>query len=131
MILYESLLINLDYNPETDILFVKWPDEKNISMSELSRTLEIISDTLRHYDIKKMLLDASHATLPVSDPAYRETMVKFLKDVFQTRLEKFARLVSADKLRETMIHELIDVTGFTIRFKSFKTKAEALVWLKD
>jgi hypothetical protein len=131
MILYQSSLIDLDFDPVTDILFVKWPDTKSMSTPELARTLEILSDNLRYYDVKRILLDASHTTLEVTDPKYKETMVQFFNDVLHTRLQKFARLMTTDKFRENLLHELTNPARFTIPFQSFSSKAEALEWLQE
>ncbi len=52
MILHQDLLLELVYDVRTDILSVKWPDIKDVSVSELEYSFKKLLDTISHYDIK-------------------------------------------------------------------------------
>lgn len=129
MVLYNNSLVRLNYNPATDILDVDCPDFNPLIMAEVKEAFNIIVDTVKHYDVKKLLIDSSKAQIDVSDKSHREVLVKFARDLMATRLQKFARVGTDDTLREDSVNRAKEDAMFSIAFQSFPDKATALSWL--
>lgn len=124
-------LINLEYDPTKDILFVEWPDFDYYSLSELHNILENIVDTVRHYDINYLLIDSRTTVVSIKDSDYNEIAVKFAQDLMKTRVKKVARLSTDDMSRENMVIDLKEKTRLSVAFESFQTVDEALDWFKS
>ena len=135
MILYQNALIVLDYNPSTDILSVEWLNIQPYNLPEIRHTLEMLVESIRNYDVKKLLIDGSKTTVsPELDEAeYRNIVFKFVSDISKTRLQKSARITTPDQVREAKSKQLsaeaIKNTHLTIQSQDFATKSEALEWL--
>lgn len=71
MILHQDLLLELVYDVRTDILSVKWPDIKDVSVSELEYSFQKLLDTISHYDIKRLLIDSSKSVVTLDDKIYK------------------------------------------------------------
>ncbi|WP_026463277.1 hypothetical protein [Adhaeribacter aquaticus] len=134
MILHQDGLIKLDYDPASDILEVEWPEISKAPVAEITYSLQIFIDTLRHYDIKYLLIDASNNRTEVDNGAYKQMVLKLSQDLANTRLQKLARLESFNPLREEKVKTLSQEVDkkFTRRyaFQNFSDKNEALNWLK-
>ena len=135
MILYQNALIVLDYNPSTDILSVEWPNVQPYNLPEIRHTLEMLVESIRNYDVKKLLIDGSKTTVSpeLDESEYREIIFKFVSDIAKTRLQKSARIITPDKVREAKSKQLSAEatrnTNLTIQNQDFVTKSEALEWL--
>lgn len=129
MVLYDNSLVRLNYNPATDILDVDCPDFNPLIMAEVKDAFNIIVDTVKHYDVKKLLIDSSKAQIDISDKSHREVLVKFARDLMGTRLQKFARVGTNDTLRENSVNKAREDAMFSIAFQNFPDKATALAWL--
>jgi hypothetical protein len=132
MIIYRGL-IELDYNPATDVVVTTMPNVTEISLSEVEQCFQIIVTYLRNYDIKKMLLDASKSIVEVEDAAYQSVVLKFGKDLMTTRLQKLARVGTVDKVREEKSQYASTTArqqlNLPIAFANFSTFSEAMDWL--
>lgn len=124
-------LIKLEYDPSKDILFVEWPDFEYYSLSELHNILENIVDTIRHYDINYLLLDARTTVVTIKEADYNQIAVKFAQDLMKTRLKKVARLSTQDANREKLVVNLLENTRLSVEFESFNTVDEALSWFQS
>jgi len=129
MILYDNSVVRLNYNPATDILDVDCPDFHPLMMTEVKEAFNIIVDTVKHYDVKKLVIDSSKAIIDTSEQEHKEVLVKFARDLMKTRLQKFARVSSNDSIRESRVGEAKDASMFNITYQNFSNKAEALAWL--
>lgn len=124
-------LIKLDYDPTKDILFVEWPDIEYYSMPELLRVLEDVVDTVRHYDINYLMIDARSTTVGIKEEDYNQIGLKFAQDLMTTRLKKAARLSTRNLGRERQVMELKEKSKLTLEFRSFETVDEALEWFQS
>lgn len=129
MVLYDNSLIRLNYNPATDILDVDCPDFHPLIMADVKEAFNIIVDTVKHYDVKRLVIDSSKAVIDTSDREHREVMVKFARDLMGTRLQKLARVGTQDTLRETSVSKAKEDAAFSIAFQNFSDKAAAVAWL--
>lgn len=124
-------LIKLDYDPTKDILFVEWPDFEYYSLSELQHILKNVLDTIRHYDINYLLIDARTTVVGISEKDYAQIASKFAQELMQTRIKKVARLSTSSFSRESQVETIKERIKFSVEFKSFHTVDEALDWFKS
>jgi len=135
MILYQNSLIILDYTPSSDILSVVWPNAEPYNLAEIRRTLDILVESIRNYDVKKLLIDASQTTVSseLNEAEYKSIVIQFAHDLTKTRLQKSARITTSDKIREIKSRELsatiITDTKLAVDSQIFSTKDEAITWL--
>jgi predicted HAD superfamily phosphohydrolase YqeG len=130
MILYQNAFMRLDYDPAADILIVEWPDFRPYTLTSVKEVLRILVETVRDYDIKKLLADSSNTIIEVDEADYKSVMENFALAIRTTRLQKMARIVTADPLRENIVVELKENVGASVIYKSFTSRAAALEWLK-
>ncbi|QCR22279.1 hypothetical protein [Pontibacter sp. SGAir0037] len=134
MIIFQNGLISLDYNPSTDILTVDLPNAITFGVPELNRSLELVAEHVRNYDIKKLLLDSSHVLVDqIEDDTYKRIVTRFVEDLTKSRLEKVARVNSSIHSAETravaVTSEASDRTNAAMQIRMFSGKYEALNWL--
>jgi hypothetical protein len=131
MLLYTSSLFTLNYDPTTDILSADWPDVKDFLVPEVNREIIVLIDNIKHYDVKKLLIDTSKAKIEVSSAEYQDFIAAFAVALKSTRLQKFARIGTNNPEREKITEQAKNSSGISevMEFRSFATKAEALDWL--
>lgn len=126
-------IINLDYNPATDILITSMPDIRQIGLSEASFCLELVVENIRCYDIKYLLLDANKSVMDAEDQTYKAVTTKFAQDLTNTHLKRIARVETPDTRWEEkaakVALELRQELNLPIEYQTFPTKAEVLGWL--
>lgn len=131
MIIYQSGILTLDYDPATDILFVEWPDMQHVVLPEIKQALKVLVDHVRNHDIKRLLIDSSKANIDLDGDDYKELLKEFGMNIMSTRLQKLARVLTADKNRERQVEQAKQEIGLTVELKSFTDREEALNWLKS
>ncbi|WP_210489146.1 hypothetical protein [Rufibacter aurantiacus] len=137
MRLYSSHLLTIDYNPSTDILFTQWPSAHPYNLAEVENALHILVETIRNYDVKRLLIDASTTKIDpnLDEERYKGIIMRFAMDLMKTRLQKSARILTADKAREArsqeIAQEVTQKTHLTVQSQYFATKAEAEAWLLE
>jgi hypothetical protein len=52
MILHQSSIIKLEYDPATDILEVEYPDLEKFMLPEIKHAFNLMVETIRNYDVK-------------------------------------------------------------------------------
>ncbi|MFC6999554.1 hypothetical protein [Rufibacter roseus] len=135
MILFQNQLIVLDYDPSSDILSVVWPNVNPYDMLEIERSLQLLVEYIRDYDVKKLLIDSSKTEMhPEVDPEkYISMVTEFAKKLQKTRLQRSARIIHQDQVRETESNQVSEkVTqnvGLQIESRSFINREEAREWL--
>lgn len=122
-------LIKLDYDPAWDVLSVEWPDFHYYSVSEAAYTLDIIVETVRLYDVKRLLIDNRKSTVDIPESEYREVVLRFAKDLALTRLRKIARVVPDSALGERLIRGIRQEAHLDVEAENFAAVGEALGWL--
>jgi hypothetical protein len=129
MILYQNGFMKLEYDPATDVLFVEWPDIRPYTLNSIREVLRILVETVRIYDIKKLLADSSKTTIEVDEADYKLLMEEFALAIRNTRLHKMARIETADPLREENVTDVKEKVEPSITFKSFTDRSAAMQWL--
>ena len=122
-------VIKLDYNPARDVLLVDWPDFREYSLSEAKYTLDVIIETLKLYDVKYILSDTRKGVIEIPEQQYKELLFIFANDLKTTRVQKLARIVNDNTLREKPINEVKTAAQVTIPVESFYSEKEAMNWL--
>lgn len=135
MILHHNSLIKLDYSPATDILQVNYPDLYSYHLAEVRHSLAIMVETIRNYDVKRLLLDASVTDINISDEENRELSLKLATDLAKTRLQKVARIQPKSPERETKaqanISNMQTIGLLPYQLRTFGNRADALAWLME
>lgn len=133
MLLHRDGLIELNYEVTSDILSVKWPDMSNSSFSEIEHSINKLVETLKHYDIKKLLIDGRGTNLEVADEDHRALAHRFAQELQETRLQKLARLASENKQLEKKSQEIGAKVQESIPLpfviQTFSAEPDALRWL--
>ncbi|HEY4650055.1 MAG TPA: hypothetical protein VIG72_01525, partial [Pontibacter sp.] len=136
MQLHKDGLIELNYNVASDILIMRWPDLTGFTMPEIDYAIRKIIDTLRHYDIKHLLVDSRFSTLSdLTRDEYQQVLVNFVQHLKTTRLQKLARICTPDASRELVIDETADLAinqlAIKFHFRNFADEVAALMWLSE
>lgn len=130
MILFESSIIKLDYNPATDILDVSYPDLHDYFLAEIKHTINIMVDLIKNYDVKKLILDATKTIISVSDEESREVATFLATGLMKTRIQKVARVQSLNSKVEITTQgniRHIQASGeLPFQVQNFTSKAAAI-----
>ncbi|OKL39604.1 hypothetical protein [Pontibacter flavimaris] len=121
--------IQLDYNPTTDVLFIEWPNMHDYSLPEMRFIMEEVIASVKHYDIKKILADSRQSTITLDDETYGQLINGLALLLQTTRLEKFARLTTAELNRETIASHAASLVKDSIQYQSFDDAGVAMAWL--
>lgn len=125
--------IKLDYNPATDILEIEYPDMYSYQLSEIRYSMELMVESIRNFDIKRLLFDSSKTLISVSDYEYLQVMDQLVSLLVTTRLQKVARIALLDIAREKIEHAKIilqaEATGLPFQLKTFRNRTDAKIWL--
>jgi len=135
MILEEDSLLNFRYDPKTDILSVRFPDLIDTPIPQIENSLEKLGRNIINFDVKKLLLDLRSGVIGIGEEDYRFHVGQFLKTLGGSRLEKVARVIPENPVREYLIDhfaaEMRTKLGLPFEAQSFTSKTEALRWLKN
>lgn len=123
--------LKLDYNPNTDILFVEWPNMHNYTLPEVEHIIDEVVDTVRHYDVKRVLTDTRQSNVALSTAEYAGVINRLARELMTTRLQKFARLTTTDSNREKIASNAATLVQGVIQYKNFDDTDEAIAWLKS
>ena len=135
MILEEDSLLNFRYDLKTDILSVRFPDLVDIPMPQIENSLEKLGRNIINFDVKKLLLDLRSGVIGIGESDYRHHVGEFIKTLGGSRLEKVARVLPKNPVREYLIDQFAEEMRAKLDLpfvaRSFTNKTEALRWLKD
>lgn len=126
-----SKFLKLEYNPATDILYVEWPDIYEYSSPELKFILGEVLNTIRSYDVKKVLADSTRSRVTLNPVEYEEIVDQFTKNLMDTRLEKFARLTTGQGFREYAAGKAAEALQGICNVENFYDLEEAINWLNN
>lgn len=133
MILHHNSIIRLDYSPATDILEVKYPDLQKFMLLEIKESLKLMVETIRNYDVKRLLLDASSTYIEISEEENRMLSLQLAEELTRTRLQRVARIQPKDPEKELRAQQNIKQIEKEIvlpyQIHTFSDRAEALKWL--
>jgi hypothetical protein len=131
MILYQSSFIILDYDPATDVLSVDWPDFQDFLIPEVEKEVQVLIDAIKHYDVKKLLIDTTKARVEIGNEQYSTFLTSFGLALKDTRLTRLARIGTSNPEREKITAQAKEAayTDSSFAFGSFGTRQEAMDWL--
>jgi hypothetical protein len=130
MILFESHLIRLDYAPATDILTADLSSVYEFNLSDQREALRTLVTNVRHYDVKRLLMDSRKRIIQVDPEKYTALMTDFVLELGGTRLQKLARLHTSDTTRENIAKQMQEQIATTFIIKTFPAVGPAHEWLK-
>ncbi|NEM97646.1 hypothetical protein [Pontibacter burrus] len=136
MLLHKDGLIELNYEVANDILSMDWPDLTGFTMPEISYSIRKLIDTLRHYDIKYLLVNSQQSNVSeLTRAEYQRVLMEFVQQLMNTRLQKLARISTFDISRENVVDGIAEVAliqlGIQFEFRNFQYMEAALDWLRD
>ena len=134
MILYQTSLMELNYDASTDILKVKWADFEDINWLEVDYNFRVIRDSIKWYFIKRILVDSSSFNRIPDKALLHQLTTRFLETLYGTTIKKFARVQCGNPMREalaTEIHTQLDHTNYLLYSKTFTNEHNAIAWLLE
>lgn len=134
MVLHSGI-IDLEYNPTTDILETTMPSVSHFGLSEVKFCLDLIIGAVTNYDIKKLLLDSTNSDIEMEDEAYQKIARNFGIALMKTRVQKVARIGTSDKVREEKSKQVTTQMkaefNLPVQFKTFANRKQAHAWLLE
>lgn len=135
MILFENSVIRLNYNPATDILEVEYPDLHDYLIPEIKHSINILIETVKNYDVKRVLLDSTRTVSSVDEEESREVAVYLAAGFMSTRVQRVARVESSseavEKTAQRNIQHIQGAQPLPFQLKNFTSKTAATDWLKS
>ena len=131
MIIFKNGFICLFYEPATDILSFEMPNVDNVVMPEMERSLNIIVEHTRNYDVKRILLDARNTDIWVEDKEYSGIIAAFYRNLAATRVQRVARIVKPDSKRESIVNKVLDAAVLPMQVQRFTEELSARGWLLE
>ena len=131
MILYQNSLMQMDFDPGNSLMIVIWPNFEAYSLADTKLALSRLINTVKNYDVKKLLVDATNAKIAVEMEAYEEIVKHFTSLLQDTKLELIARVMTTDPDREARAKNMVQHLSGNIRLRNFSSVAEAKTWLLD
>ena len=133
MIIFQNTLVKLDYDPATDIGVIEYPDLHDYLLPEIKHSIDLLVDTIRSYDVKRLILDGTKTVSTVDVEQGRAIAAYMTAGLMRTRIQKLARIQSLNDMvdkraqdNEKYVKET-QVPPFLIQ--AFKSKGEAIDWL--
>jgi hypothetical protein len=129
--LIPNKFLKLDYNPTQDILYLEWPNMHDYSLPEVQYIITEVVDAVRNYDIKRILTDTRQSSVTIPMAEYAKVVNQLAMELATTRLQKFARLQTADPDRNTVASNAAALVVGAITYQSFDNVDEAVAWLTE
>ncbi len=131
MVIYKNGFLTLNYEPASDILSFEMPNVDDVVMPEMKRSLAVIVEHVRNYDVKRILLDARQTNIWVDEDSYACIISEFYRNLMTTRVQKIARIVTPDSKREKIVLNLLNNMTPSVEVQRFIEVGAALEWLKS
>ncbi len=112
-----------------------WPSIETYNVVEVKETLHVLSDSIRNYNVAKLFIDGSQTSISpdLDQQEHKTILMDFARAVANTRLLKWARLVTPSKAREDKAKrveaEIKNNDQLVIQSQEFNSKEEAVSWL--
>jgi len=133
MILLDNFLVKIDYNPATDIAIIDYPDLFDFELPEVQHSLELLAETIKNYDVSKVLIKPTRTTPERSQEEGGEIAAYLATKLKEAHVKKMARLrspysaVDANAHKSVQLAEISQALPTQVRF--FKNKSAAMEWL--
>ena len=131
MIAYQNRLLFLTIIEDENILVVTWTDSVPYDAAELQGSIDKVIETINKFQIRKLLIDASEATMAMEDEPIRIVLVGFAQQLSKLGLEKLARIITADQTREARVQSIRDEVFLPFQSYDISNREQALKWLKE
>ncbi len=135
MILYQDSLLSLDYDASTDIMYVQWPNLTDADLPDLQTAIKALIDTIKHYDIKKLLIDSRVSRVDIPDEIYRPLIFSLIGQLKESRIQRMARVMPENTYREVHLQsytqQMQAANMFTYAIAEFESKEKAFAWLNS
>ncbi|MCJ8164589.1 hypothetical protein MKJ04_06995 [Pontibacter sp. E15-1] len=129
MVLFDSPILRLSYTPATDILIADLSNSYHFHAMEVQEALTMILNHVRHYDVKRLLMNSRNRVMVIDEMAYALLMTDFMKALLLTRLQKLARINTGIDSRESLVQYFDTQLVTTFTLKTFSCIETALEWL--
>ncbi|GAA4425466.1 hypothetical protein GCM10023188_06440 [Pontibacter saemangeumensis] len=129
MVLFDSPIIRLNYTPATDILVADLSNKHEFYALEVRETLKTIVEHVRHYDVRRLLMDSRKRVLVIDPLEYVSLMSEFTRALQTTRLQKLARIYTGISSREDLVQAINLQMSPTYTLRTFPSHDQALAWL--
>jgi hypothetical protein len=131
MIVYQNSLITLTYFQEADILSVTWPNPKPYSSAEVQESITKVFETIKNYNCRKLLIDASGAEISMENEEFRRVLSDFVSELSNLGIQKLARIITSDLEREENISNFHNKLSIPYKFYDISNRQQALNWLME
>src|SRR5688572_27022107 len=133
MILHSDRYFEHLYDVKLDMVSIKWPTIESIYLPEILNSVSILVENVINYNIRNMLVDASDTKL-LADYADADKVVNmFVDGLAKSRLEKLARIESANTYREIILKLLASEMNNRYQYETrfFNDYVSAYKWLEQ
>lgn len=133
MILHADRYFEHQYDSRLDMVCVKWPDIEGIYLPEIFNSVKMLLENIKNYYIRNLLVDASHTKALITYEDVDKVVHYLYSGLKDTRLEKLARVESANQQRELDLRRLVTEMNLKHSFETrvFKDTPSAVAWLTD
>lgn len=134
MIIYQDSLLVLDYDVSSDVLYVNWPNLTEANILALNAAIGELLNAVKHFDIKRLLIDSSKSRVDIADEKYRPLVFSIIGRLKETRLQRMARVIPENTFREVYLQsynaQMRAQNLITFETGEFENKEQALSWLR-
>lgn len=88
MVIYSDSLIHLEFDPKTDILYVKWPHLVDEPLLIVRPTINKILDAVKYFNVGKMLVDTKDSNTNIKEEDFKKLSEEFITVLANSNLKK-------------------------------------------
>ena len=126
---YQSTVITLTYEPETDILIATWTNGLPLSAGEVHESMHKVIEAINVFQCRKIVIDASNAVALMEDACFKSSLAGFINDLRNANIKKLARIITSYPAREEIFNYLQNELSIPFQLHDFNNKKEAIKWL--
>ncbi|MBB6609944.1 hypothetical protein H7F15_02750 [Pontibacter sp. Tf4] len=135
MLLYEDAIIQVHYEPASDVLTTSLQSARAYDAGEIRKAFQSVITNINAYHVTRLLLDLSLSQSGLPEHAYKQNMTLLVEGLKHTQLRKIARVGTQDSVREANILHIFENInagiGLQAEFQNFSAQADALQWLTE
>jgi hypothetical protein len=133
MILHSDRYFEHLYDVKLDMVSIKWPTIESIYLPEILNSVSILVENVINYNIRNMLVDASDTRILADYDDADKVVNMFVDGLAKSRLEKLARVESANTDREIILKLLASEMNNKYQYETrfFNDYGSAYKWLEQ
>ena len=135
MILYSDSLMYIDFDPKTDILWIKWPHLVDEPALIVRPTIGKILETIKYFNVSKLLIDTKNTGTNIPEDEFKKLSKEFVEALESANVKKLARVIYAEPVREIrakiLVDELSEKLGSDFKTREFNDVKSAYAWLEN